>query len=92
MTGLPFVMYFNFLSCGLRDLIMKLNNQINVEDQRFLISINEDIIDDILYIQDILSLKIAKINYCLINCVFYYIIMPVCIYSLITQNEVIFIF
>jgi len=88
MTGLPFVMYFAFLSCRLRDLVLKLNKQINVDDQRQLVNINEDIVDDILYIQDILSLKVDKINYCLINCVYYYMIMPMCINSLITRYEV----
>ena len=53
-----------------------------------LISLNEDVIDDILYIQDILSLNVGKINYCLINCVYYYLLLPVCINSLITRGEV----
>ena len=88
MTGLPFVMYFAFLACRLRDLIYRLNKQINVDDQNLLISLNEDVIDDIMYIQDILSLNIGKINYCLINCVYYYLLLPVCINSLITRGEV----
>jgi len=46
------------------------------DDYELLFNINEEIIDDIMYLQDIFSLKIAKINYVLNNCLFYYTILP----------------
>ena len=50
--------------------------------------INDDILDIILYLQDIFSIKIVKINNILINCLFYYIIFPLLIGSIISETNV----
>ena len=44
------------------------NNRYNAETR--LKEIEESLVDDILFIQDILSVGIQKINYILINCLF----------------------
>jgi hypothetical protein len=75
-SSLPAITYFPFLACRLRDLIVKLNDEIISDDQVSLKSIHDDIIDDILYLQDIYSLKLERINYILTNSLFYYMILP----------------
>ena len=46
------------------------NKQYNIKTETRLKEIEESLIDDILFMQDILSVKIEKINYILINCLF----------------------
>ena len=53
--------------------MIKLNDEILSDDQAFLKSIHDNIIDDILYLQDIFRLKFERINNILINCLFYYV-------------------
>ena len=81
---LPSVSYFSFISCRLRDMIINLNKENHYEKFK---SLQEDIIDDIIYIQDIFSLEIDKINYILTNCLFYYCILPLILKSLISNEK-----
>jgi hypothetical protein len=86
-ASLPSITYFPFLACRLRDLIIKLNEEIISDDQVSLKNIHDDIIDDILYLQDIFSLNIEKINYILTNSLFYYLILPLICGSLVTMSK-----
>ena len=81
---LPSVSYFSFISCRLRDMIINLNKENHYEKFK---SLQEDIIDDIIYIQDSFSLEIDKINYILTNCLFYYCILPLILKSLISNEK-----
>ena len=47
--------------------------------------IYEDIIDEIMYVNDILCIGIDTINFILTNALFYYFIMPVVIKGIIQQ-------
>jgi hypothetical protein len=58
-----------------------------IGSQESLKNVHDDIIDDILYLQDIFSLKLDKINYILINSLFYYTIMPLLCASLISMTK-----
>ena len=50
---------------------INISNNINISDVESKIKeVEENLVDDILFIQDILSLGIIKINYILINCLF----------------------
>lgn len=64
-----------------------MNEEITSDDQASLKSIHDDIIDDILYIQDIFSLKIEKINYILTNSLFYYMVLPLLCGSLVSMTK-----
>lgn len=86
-STLPSITYFPFLACRLRDLVLKLNEQILLDDQYILKNVHDDIIDDILYLQDIFSLKLDKINYILTNSVFYYLILPLLCGSLVSMTK-----
>ena len=67
---LPTISYFIYIVCHLRDLYQKF-----IEDKNDY-EAYEDIIDEIMYISDILCIGIEKINYILTNAMFYYFIMP----------------
>lgn len=68
-------------------MIVKLNEEIVSDDQISLKNIHDDIIDDILYIQDIFSLKIEKINLVLTNSLFYYVVLPLICGSLVSMTK-----
>ena len=73
ICDLPRITDFLLLTDNIKSYIIlinniKSNNQYNIEYR--LKEIEESLIDDILFIQDILSVKIKKINYILINCLF----------------------
>jgi hypothetical protein len=84
-SSLPNITYFPFLACRLRDLVIKLNDEIMSDDQVSLKNIHDDIIDDILYFQDLYSLKLERINYILTNCLYYYLILPLLCGSLVSM-------
>jgi protein CLEC16A len=88
-TKLPSISYFSFLVINLRDLVIKLNDETLSDDFKNLKDINDDILDIIMYFQDIFSLKIKKINNILINCIFYYIVFPLLIAPITSLNKVI---
>lgn len=87
-TSLPSISYFPFLVCNLRDSIIKLNDESLSDDFKSLNDINDDILDLILYFQDIFSLKNIKINNVLTNCIFYYLILPLLVGALISLTKV----
>ena len=82
---------FSFLVLNLRDLIIKLNYESLSDTYTNINDINDDIVDIIMYFQDIFSIKLVKINNVLINCIFYYIIFPLIISAFTTLKKVILI-
>lgn len=88
---LPGISYFPFLVLNLRDLIIKLNYESLSDTYTNINDINDDIVDIIMYFQDIFSIKLVKINNVLINCIFYYIIFPLIISAFTTLKKVILI-
>lgn len=91
VVSLPTISYFAFISCNLRDLVLKVNNEV-IPDEHFkgLSEVNDEIIDLIYYLQDIFSLKIDKVNFVLTNSLMYYFILPILINSLVSLNKVTF--
>lgn len=89
LSSLPTISYFPFLVCNLRDLIIKLNDEVISDDNfKLLNDIHDDILDLIMYMQDIFSLKIDKINYLLINCLFYYLVLPLLVGAIVSIAKV----
>ena len=84
---LPMLTYFIFLSCRLRDEIRTLNKKIIKKQEEDCAILMEDIISDIMYIEDIFSINIEKINYILINCIFHYLILPVICNSIVNNSD-----
>lgn len=57
-----------------------------MDSQQTLKSLHDDIIDDILYLQDLFSLKLEKVNFILTNSLFYYTILPLLCGSLVSMQ------
>ena len=68
-------------------LTIKLNDEILSDDHQLLRNVHDDLVDDILFIQDIFSLKIERISFILTNTLFYYYIMPLLAKSLISMQK-----
>lgn len=89
LATLPTISYFPFLACNLRDLVIKLNDEVISDDNfKLLNDIHDEILDLILYVQDIFSLKIQRINYILINSLFYYLVLPLLVGSIVSISKV----
>ena len=84
---LPMLTYFIFLSCRLRDEIKTLNKKIKKNKEEDCTFLHEQIINDIMYFQDIFSIGIVKINFILINCIFHFVILPVICNSIIHSSD-----
>ena len=76
-TELPSVSYLANLACHLRDICIKINNDVENKYCNNLQYLYDDLIDEATYIDDLLNLNLNKINYIIINCMFYYFILPV---------------
>ena len=87
MCTLPFITYFIFLACRLRDEIKTLYRKIKRNKEEDCKILYEEIINDIMYIQDIFSIGIEKINYILINCIFHFLILPIICNSIIYSSD-----
>ena len=85
-TELPSISYLANLACHLRDICFKINNDIEKKDLSNLQYLYDDLIDEATYIDDLLNLNLNKINYIIINSVFYYLILPV-ICASISENS-----
>ena len=76
MCGLPNLTYFIFITCRTRDLIKTLNKRLPKKKPQIVQAISDEIVNDILFFQDIFSLGIPKFDFILTNCIFNYIILP----------------
>ena len=87
LSELPMISYFCFLSCNIKDNLIFLSQEIkenkslkknNIQKNEIsnITKIISDIIDDLIYIQNIFNANCDKINYIITNCMFYYNIIP----------------
>lgn len=86
-SSLPAISYFAYIAMRLHTLSLKLNDEILSDDHQLLKNVHDDLVDDILFLQDIFSLKIPRITYILTNSLFYYFIMPMLCGSLISMQK-----
>ena len=76
-TQLPSISYLANIACHLRDICLQINEEVSKNQTSDLQYLYDDLIDEASYIDDILNLNLPKINYIVINCLFYYLIMPI---------------
>ena len=97
LCELPSISYFCFLACELKDDIINLSNglqktqkDINIDNinnnDKIKILLN-NIINNLEHVQNIFEIKCSKINYVIINCMFYYCIIPYILYNLNYTKE-----
>lgn len=84
---LPSIGYFSDLICHLRDICYKLNEGINNSNTNNIMYSFDDLVDETLFIDDLLNLNLTKINYILINNLFYYLILPVICGALCSNTD-----
>ena len=96
MLSLPVIKFFCFISCRLNDITLDLNEsagynvlyKYNNKNKEFnfkyekLKALQDDILDDILYINDLFGINDCQITYVLLNTLFYYYIGPLLLGSL----------
>ena len=73
LCSLPSLAYFSFISCRIKNLLLLLSKEKNYEQYK---TLQEDIVEEIIFVQDIFILKIDEINHILTNSLFYYCILP----------------
>ena len=96
LMSLPILKYFCFLSCRLVDMTIELNRIAGYEilynynnnknfffDYERLKGIHDDLIDEILYLNDILCINDSDISYVLLNSLLYYYICPLLLGSIL---------
>ena len=74
---LPSISYLANLACHLRDMCIKIDEEVEDKNINNLPYLFDDLIDEATYIDDLLNLNLNKINYIIINSIFYYFIIPV---------------
>lgn len=84
---LPSIGYFSDLICHLRDICYKLNEGISNNNTNNIMYSFDDLVDETLFIDDLLNLNLTKINYILINNFFYYLILPVICGALCSNTD-----
>ena len=94
LTSVPILKYFCFLSCRLTDMTIELNRlagynmlyKYNIQPLDFnydnLKGLQDDLIDEILYINDVLSINNSQISFILLNSLLYYYICPLILGSI----------
>ena len=76
-TELPSISYLANIACHLRDICIQINDEVAKKKISNLHYLYDDLIDEASYIDDLLNLNLPKINYIIINCLFYYLIAPI---------------
>ena len=102
LVSLPILKYFCFLSCRLVDMTIEINRYAGYEilynyncnnnkgefifNYPKLKAIHDDLIDEILYLNDILSINDPQISYVLLNSLLYYYICPLLLGSILNHK------
>lgn len=76
-TELPSISYLANIACRLKDLCIQINDEVKGKKISNIQYLYDDLIDEATYIDDVLNLNLPKINYIIINCLFYYLILPI---------------
>ena len=84
---LPSIAYFADIALHLRDVCYKINEEINNNNVNNILYWFDDLVDETLFIDDILNLNLNKINYIFMNNLFYYFILPIICGSLSSKTD-----
>lgn len=84
---LPSILYFLKIISHFKDICIQIKEQINNKNNKKATYLFDDLYDEMIYIDDLLNLKIVKISFIIINFMFYFFIMPVLCQSICTENK-----
>ena len=82
---LPTITYFSFISCYLRDLAIQLDTAIT--KKKGINSVIDNIVEQTMYLNDLFKCDKKRINYVLMNSLFYYLIMPALFGNFVISKE-----
>ena len=86
-SKLPALLYFVKVVFHIKNYCLQIKEEIKNKNNKKLSYLFDDLYDELIYIDDLLNLKIEKINYILINCLFYFLILPVLCGSICNENK-----
>ena len=86
-SKLPSVLYFVRIINQIRDICFEIKEEINKQNSKKISYLFDDLYDEIIYIDDLLNLKLERINYILINCFFHFFIIPILCGSICKLNN-----
>ena len=86
-SKLPSVLYFAKIVNQIKDICFELKEQIKNQNTKKISYLFDDLYDEIIYIDDLLNLKLERINYIIINCFFYLFILPILCGSICNVNK-----
>ena len=86
-SKLPSVLYFVKIINQIKDICFEIKEEIINQNTKKISYLFDDLYDEIIYIDDLLNLKLERINYILINCFFYFFIIPILCGSICDMNK-----
>jgi hypothetical protein len=86
-SKLPTILYFVKIVCHLRDICLEIKEEIKNKNNKKISYLFDDLFDEIIYIDDLLNLRMEKINYIILNCLFYFFILPILCGSICNVNK-----
>ena len=86
-SKLPSVIYFVKIINQIKDICFEIKEEIINQNTKKISYLFDDLYDEIIYIDDLLNLKLERINYILINCFFYFFIIPILCGSICDMNK-----
>ena len=86
-SKLPSVLYFVKIINQIKDICFELKEEIINQNTKKISYLFDDLYDEIIYIDDLLNLNLERINYILINCFFYFFIIPILCGSICDMNK-----
>ena len=86
-SKLPTILYFIKIVYNLRDICLCIKEEIKNKNNKQISYLFDDLFDEMIYIDDLLNLRKEKINYIILNCLFYFFILPILCGSICNENK-----
>lgn len=84
---LPSILYFLKIIYNFKYICIQIKEQISNKNNKKVSYLFDDLYDEMIYIDDLLNLKIEKISFIIINFMFYFFIIPVLCQSICHENK-----
>ena len=86
-SKLPSILYFVKIVIQIKNICLEIKEEINNKNNKKISYLFDDLYDEIIYIDDLLNLNLERINYIIINCFFYFFIIPILCGSICNENK-----
>ena len=86
-SKLPSVLYFVKIVNQIKNICFEIKEEIKNQNNKKISYLFDDLYDEIIYVDDLLNLKLERINYIIINCFFHFFIIPILCGSICNINK-----